>query len=130
FLHHEPARVHAGPVAAVPAERALADRLLHRLDRQLNVLPLLVLAELIVLDPAPAVRADVPPGLADGRGDLGVALERERAPEHRQRQPALLEDALHAPEPDAAAVLEHALGGEIAALDAIVCGAGLRWRGL
>src|SRR5689334_9342477 len=78
FLHYEPTRVHAGPIAAVPAERALADRLLHRLDRQLNVFALLVLAELVVLHPTPAVRADVPAGLADGRGDVGVALERER----------------------------------------------------
>jgi len=90
---------------------------------------LLLLGELPVLDPAPAVRADVEPRLADGGGDRRVAFERQRAAEHGQRQPALLEDAQDAPEAHAAAVLEQALGREVAALHPVVGGAGLRQRG-
>src|SRR5205814_2248698 len=130
LFHEETARVHAGTVAAVPAHRPLAHRLLHGLHGLADVLALLGLAELVVLHPAPAERAHVPAGIADGGGDGGVALQRERAAEHRERELALVEETLHAPEPDAAAVLEHALGGEIAALHAVVAAASLGERGL
>ena len=49
-----------------------------------------------------------------------VALQRERAAEDRHRQLALLEQPHQPPEADAAAVFEHALAGEVAALDALV----------
>src|SRR5258705_13760421 len=91
---------------------------------------LLGLGKLVVLDPPPPVRADVEPGLADGGGDRRVALERQRAAEDGQRQPALLEQAQDAPEAHAATVLEQALGGEVAALDAVVGGPGLGQGGL
>src|SRR6185369_8414059 len=107
FLDQQAPRVDAGARAAVPAQRPLADGLLHRLDGLLDVLALLLFGELPVLDPAPAVRADVEAGLADRGGDGRVALEGERAAEHGHRQAALLEDAEHAPEAHAAAVLEH-----------------------
>src|SRR5262249_34583722 len=124
LLDQEAPRVHAGPGAAVPAEWPLADGLLHRLDGLPDVLALLRLGELPVLDPAPAVRADVEAGFADRRRDRRVALERQRAAEHGQRQPALLEDAQHAPEAHATAVLEHPLGGQVAALHTVVGHAG------
>src|SRR2546425_3281461 len=65
LLDEEASRVHAGPVAAIPAHWPLADRLLHGLDGHLDMLALFVFGELVVLDPPPAVRADVEPGFAD-----------------------------------------------------------------
>src|SRR5262249_36298900 len=80
------------------------------------------LAQHEVLDPAPAMAADVEARRLDGRGGGGVAFERQRAAEHRHRQAALLEGAHQAPEAGARAVLEHALGGEVAALHADLAG--------
>src|SRR5215471_18358096 len=81
-------------------------------------------------DPAPAVAADVEARLGDRLGGERVALERQRAAEHGERQTAFLEGAHDAPEADAAAELEHALAGEIAALDALRGGARLGESGL
>src|SRR5216684_6684922 len=130
FLDQQPARVDAGSVAAIPAGRAIADRLLERLHRLLDVLALLGFAQLEMTHPAPAVAADVEARLADGVGGERVALQGERAAEHGERQAALLEGAHDAPEADAAAELEHALAGEVAALQSDRRGAGLRETGL
>src|SRR6202048_1634653 len=54
LLYHEPARVHARPIAAIPAERSLPDRRLERGDRPGEVLALVLLAQFLMLDPAPA----------------------------------------------------------------------------
>jgi hypothetical protein len=83
------------------------------------VLALLGLTELVVLDPAPAVRADVVAGLGDRCRGLGIALEGEPAAIDRHRQLAFAEQAHQAPETDAAAILEQAFGGEVAALDGL-----------
>src|SRR5206468_11242194 len=107
-----------GSIAAIPAGGRLADGLLERLHRPHDVLALFRLAQHEVLDPAPAVAADVEARLPDRLGGGGVALEGQRAAEHRHRQAALLEGAHQAPEADAGAVFEHALGGEVAALHA------------
>src|SRR5258708_26188444 len=116
LLHHEPARVHARPIAAIPAERSLADRRLERGDRLGDVLALVLLAQFIMLDPAPAMAAHVEARGPDRRRGLGIAFDRERAPEHSQRQAALLEKSPQPPETDAAAIGEHAFAGEIAPL--------------
>src|SRR5690606_32118720 len=100
----------------VPAERALAGRALDALHGLADVFALLLFGELPVLDPAPAVAADVEAGLTDRRGGQRITLQRQRAAEYRERQPALAEEPREAPEADAAAVFEHALGGEVAAL--------------
>src|SRR6266849_5918137 len=50
LLHHEPAGVHAWPIAAIPAERPLPDRRLERGDRLTDVLALVVRAQFIMLD--------------------------------------------------------------------------------
>src|SRR5437879_13313647 len=54
-----------------------------------------------------------------------MPLERQRAAEDRQRQAALEEQGRQAPASDAAAVLEHSLGGEVTALHALVQRVGL-----
>ena len=48
-----------------------------------------------------------------------MALQCEGAAEYRHRQLALLEQPHQPPEADPAAVFEHALAGEVAALDAL-----------
>src|SRR5260370_39498492 len=59
FLDQQPARVDAGSIAAIPAGRAIADRLLERLHRLPDVLALLGFAQLEIAHPTPAVAADV-----------------------------------------------------------------------
>src|SRR6266850_1491654 len=58
LLDQEAPRVHAGPVAAVPAHRPLADRLLQRLDGHPDMRALLGFGELVVLDPPPPYDSD------------------------------------------------------------------------
>src|SRR5262245_17659488 len=91
----------------------------------MDLAPLLVRVEIVVLHPAPAVRADV--GARGGERLRGgrVTLQRERACEGGQRKPALLEDPHHTPEADTAAVLEHRLGGEVTTLPAGIRGCDL-----
>src|SRR5439155_22003625 len=110
---------------AVPAEGPLAHALLERRDGLPDVLALGRARQLVVLDPAPAVAAHVETGLADRRRGRRMPLERQRAAEDRQRQAALEEQAHQAPESDAAAVLEHSLGGEVTALHALAQRVGL-----
>ena len=119
MLQQQAARVDAGSIAAIPAGRRLADGLLQRLHRLGDVLALLGLAQLEMAHPAPAVAADVEARLLDRLGGRLVALQRQRAAEHGERQAALLEGAHDAPEADAAAELEHAFGREVAALEAL-----------
>src|SRR5262249_46720935 len=83
-----------------------------------DVLALLGLAQGKMLHPAPAMATDVEARRLDRSGRFLVALERQCAAEHRHRQAALPESAHQAPETDAAAVLEHAFAGEVAAVHA------------
>src|SRR5579885_1718766 len=116
FLDQEAARVDAGRVAAIPADGTLTHGLGERRDGAGDLRALRLLREFEMLDPAPAVAAHVEAGVADRPRRRRVALERQRAAEHGQRQAALPEDAVHAPESDAAPVLEHALRSEVAAV--------------
>src|SRR5262245_21531747 len=115
LLHDETTRVHARSVPAVPSQGALSGHLRNRGDRLADVLALVRLGELVMLHPAPAMRADVEACPADRRRGRRIALQRETAAEYGQRQAALLEQPQQPPEADAAAVFEHAVGGEIAA---------------
>src|SRR5437867_280461 len=67
-----------------------------------------------MLDPSPAMGADLESGLGDGLRDGWVPLERQRAGEHRDRDLTLPEKSKEAPEADPAAVLVHGLHGQIA----------------
>ena len=125
FLDDEAACVHAGPIAAVPAERAFAGHLPDGGDGLADVVALRRLVELIVLDPAPAVRADVEARFGDGGRGFGIALHRKAAAEDRHRQAAFLEEAHQPPEADPAAVFEQPLGGEVAAGDRLAHARGI-----
>src|SRR6185295_597337 len=81
FLDEQAPRVDARRIAAVPAERPLAHGRGQRCDGAPNVIALLRFGELIVLDPAPAMAADIEACPADCRGRRRMALERERAAE-------------------------------------------------
>jgi hypothetical protein len=84
------------------------------------VLALGLAGQVEVFDPAPAVAAHVEARLADGLGRGRIALEGERAAKDGEGQAALLEQAHQPPEADAAAVLEHRLGRQVAAFHALV----------
>src|SRR3546814_16784027 len=72
-LDQQPAGVHARSVPAVPAGRLRAGGAFQRGDGAADVLALLGFAPPPVLDPAPAVAADVPAGIAD----CGSRLDRK-----------------------------------------------------
>ena len=114
LLDEEAAGVDARPVAAIPADRALAEQTLESRDRLGDLDALLLLQQLEMPHPAIAVAADVAAGVADRRDGGGIALEGQRAAEHGQGQAALAKQPQHPPEADAAAIFEHALGSEIA----------------
>src|SRR5690242_8682451 len=67
-----------------------------------------------MLGEAIAVRADIPAGLADGRGSLRVALERQCTGVDRERQSALPKHVVEAPEARSPAILEHRFRRQIA----------------
>ena len=114
MLDHESPGVHAGPRAAIPAERAAARQALERSHGLADVGAFFVLAQEPMLDPPPAVRADIVAGLDDGARGVGIALQGKRATEDGERQSALLEQAHHAPEADPAAELVDRLDREVA----------------
>ena len=118
FLGHQPARVDAGTVAAIPAQRTRADRGLDRGDGAADALALFGLGQRLVALPAPAVRAHVPAGVADGGADLRVAFQRQPATEDGGRHAVRLQQPRDAPEADAAAILEHGFGRQVAAGEA------------
>ena len=75
-----------GGAARVPAERTLAGDLRVDADRLAEMRALLVGGEILVVDPFQPVAGDLPAGLLH-RGDrLGVARQRRRDAEHRDRQ--------------------------------------------
>src|SRR5262245_21677057 len=116
LLDEQLARVDARSVAAVPAERALPRRPLERLDRPLDVLPLLVAAEQPVLLPAPAVAARLVPRFLDPFAYLRIPLQRDRGGVERRLDAVLVEHAEQAPDAGPAAVLVNRLGAEVAVL--------------
>src|SRR4051812_2164391 len=59
FLGQQSAGVHAGSVAAVPAVGTLTDSLFQRGHRPANVIAFVLFGEIEVLDPPPAVAADI-----------------------------------------------------------------------
>src|SRR5439155_13954087 len=78
---------------------------------------LVLLGQLQVVDPAPPVARPLPARVDHRAGSRGIALESLRDRVHRQREPVLREDAVHAPEARAAAELEHRLGVQVPAAD-------------
>ena len=114
FFDEQSAGVHTRPGAAVPTRRRRAQQLLDRLHRHPDVVALLLFVESIVLDPTPAMAADVEPCVKNRRGHRRIAFERERARERGCRQLALAKKPEHPPHANAASVLEHRLSGEIA----------------
>ena len=60
---------------------------------------------MLIVDPAPAVADHVVVGGLNRRHDIGMPRQRHRHAEDGQRQPALAELAVNAPEPGTAAVL-------------------------
>src|SRR5579872_6931474 len=73
------------------------------------------LAQVEVLDPTPAVAADVEARFGNGFGRRLVALQRKRTAEDGHRQATFLKCAHQPPEAGAAAVLEHPFAREVAA---------------
>ena len=97
LLHHQPPRV--GAVAAgVPAGGRFAEQIGQHVDRLLHMLPFGFGVHRLIVDPAPAVAYHVVVGLFDRLDDLRMTRQRHRDAEHRQRQAALLEFAVDAPE--------------------------------
>src|SRR5277367_433484 len=94
FLHHQPTRVYARPIAAIPTERPLADGFLQAFDRELDMTALLGLAQFEMLDPAPAMAADVVARGLDRSRRRRIALESQRAGVDRQRQIAFRENPM------------------------------------
>ena len=90
MLDKQPAGVLRRRIAAVPAQRGLAGRLLDQLDGGGNLPTLLGLRQPGVIGPAIAVTADVPIAGGDRRRGRRVGLEGAGAAEdrHRDLQPA------------------------------------------
>ena len=77
-------------------------------DGACDVLALDLLGHVLVVDPAIAVAGDLPAGGEHGLHRGGIGLHRLGHAEHGQRQAALGEDAMQAPETGAAAVFVQA----------------------
>src|SRR5262249_6582299 len=110
FLCEQPAGVHAGRIAAIPAERAHSHRGGDGSNGSADFLALFGLRELIMLGETIAMRAHIPAGLTDGGGCFLVALERKRAAVDRERQIAAPKHIVETPESGPSAVFEHGFG--------------------
>jgi hypothetical protein len=115
-LDDEPAR-RVRAAAGVPPDGPPPADPLDRRDGALEMGALLLRREFPVVDPPPAVARHLPPGGHHRAGGVGVPLERLADAEDRERKPVGRDDAVHAPEPGPAAVLEHRLGVEVAPAD-------------
>ena len=82
-----------------------------------EVRPLLLRGELAVVDPAPPVARDLPPGVDHRPRRGGVLLERLAHREDGERHPERGHEAVDAPEPHPAPELEHRLRVEVAPAD-------------
>src|SRR5581483_3460547 len=116
LLHEQLARVHAGAVAAVPAERTLPGRLPEGLDRPLDVPALLLAVEQPVLLPAPPVAARLVTRLLQPLPNLRVSLEGDRRRVEGRLDAVLVEQAEEAPDARPATVLVDRLGAEVPVL--------------
>ena len=114
FLDQQAARVLARTVAAIPAKRALPGQIGNRRDCACDLFTLFFFRQLEMLDPAPAMAADVVLGRGNGIGDARVALQRQGAAEQGQWQATLAKQFENAPDADAAAEFVHAFEREIA----------------
>src|SRR5947199_13117 len=95
--------------SGVPAERPAAGGFRQALDRQTDVLALLVLTDELVINEAPAVAHHLVARLDERRGRRAVALERHADGEHADLDIALGEEPQEPPEPHAGPVLVHRL---------------------
>ena len=103
LLRDDPARVGAGP-AGIPAERALAGQLPVHLDRALHVGALVGFRHILIVDPPPAVRGDLVPGLQEGLHHRRIALHRQRDAEHGERNIVALEQPQQPPDAGARSI--------------------------
>ena len=111
-LTRKSARVDAWPVAAIPAFRTVSDGLCQRCNSLPDLFEFLRFRELMRPLPSPPVTANVKSRIVNCFRRLRIALDSQRTCKDSHRQFALLEQTHQPPEPDAAAVLEHALGSE------------------
>src|SRR6185369_7846876 len=103
-----------GDPAGVPADRPRAACFFNRLDRELHVASLFGDADLLVVDPAPAMARDLVAGLGHGAGAVGIARDRHADGIAGEVQLARRERTQDAPESGAAAVLVDRLDGFVA----------------
>src|SRR5215207_1748539 len=123
MLDDDAPRVHGGRVAAIPALGGLAGGRADQRDGAGDLVALVGLFQLVMLDPAIAVAADVPVAGGNRGGGRRIGLERPGAGEQGHRQPVAREDAVQPPPADSRAVFEHALGPEVAAVAGVGAGA-------
>ncbi len=116
MLHHESPGVDRRAVAAIPAGRWPTECPFETGDGLRDLAALLVFVEIGVIDPAEPVAADVVSRGDHRLGREGVALDGECACEDGEGKLPRSELAVDPPEPDPAAELEQALGGEVTAL--------------
>ncbi len=114
LFRHQPTRMNAGAIAAIPAHRTFAAGALERLDRQTNVLAFLGLGQAEHFFPAVTVAADFMTQFDGGLGHIRVLLESHRAGMKGRRDVGLLQDVEDPPDADAGAVLIHRLHRQIA----------------
>ena len=107
----------AAPAEEV-AERTRARELGLDRDHLLDVSALFGLGHGVIVDPAIAVAGDLPVGLHHRCDRVGIALERHGDAEDRDGHRALGEQAMEAPEADAAAELVHRFDRQRALADA------------
>ena len=115
----KPARVEAGPIAAIPAMRPVSDEFLQRSDGLADLFELLRFRQVMRPQPAPAMAATSNPAsriacAAGGFRSIASAQAKIVIGTLRSRK------SHHPPESDPAAVLEHAFGGEVAPFDRLV----------
>ena len=103
----------ARPVTTVPAQRALAARLLNRLDRPLHMLLLFFPAQSPVLAPAPAVGTRFVATLGNPCAHFRIPLQGDRAGKKRHLNFIFVEEAHQPPDSRSAAVFVDGLGREV-----------------
>src|SRR5262249_33844452 len=97
----------------IPAEGARAGRILDGSDRAFDRLPLLVAVHFVVVAPAITMARYLVASLHQLRRNRGIALERHRAAEERDRNAGGVEDPEHPPDPGPRPVLVHRLHREV-----------------
>ena len=127
LLDKEPSGIDARSIPAVPAQRALPTVLPN--DSTAGVCgDAPPLRQLELPHPAPAVAADIVAGRDDGLGRRGVPLQKPERIRTPSGKTTLSKDSHEPPEADAAPILEHGLGGEVAASDRLAGSSGFGER--